>query len=122
MSVFLTKPVFRAELFDALRKPLLDKMVAEEKTNSPPASFSLPESDELIKKLRILLVEDNPVNQRLATRVLQKLGYNVSVAENGLQAVAAFTESKFDLILMVRSLSLLLLSLFLFLSLPLCLP
>lgn len=52
------------------------------------------------RDFQLLLVEDNVVNQRLAIRVLEKFGYNVRLAENGLQAVAAVYQQKFDLILM----------------------
>jgi CheY-like chemotaxis protein len=50
---------------------------------------------------RILLVEDNPVNQRLATRTLQKLGYDeIEIAENGSIAVEKTSKQFFQLILM----------------------
>jgi len=48
----------------------------------------------------ILLVEDDPINQTLATTLLKKKGYNVTLAENGKEATEIFDESKFDLILM----------------------
>ena len=50
--------------------------------------------------LRILLAEDNPVNQMVATRMCERLGYTIATADDGLQAVAKGTESTFDLILM----------------------
>ena len=50
--------------------------------------------------LRILLAEDNVVNQRLAVKVLNKRGYCVVVAGNGKEAVAAFEQEPFDAILM----------------------
>jgi CheY-like chemotaxis protein len=50
--------------------------------------------------LRILLAEDNAVNQKLAIRVLEKFGHVVSVACDGEQALAALEQSTFDLILM----------------------
>ena len=49
---------------------------------------------------RILLAEDNVVNQRLAVKVLTKRGYHVVVAENGKKAVAAFESEPFDVVLM----------------------
>ncbi|HTE32681.1 MAG TPA: response regulator [Chryseolinea sp.] len=52
-------------------------------------------------RLRILLVEDNLINQKLTTRVLNKLGYNqVEIAQNGLDAIEKFNEQFYDLILM----------------------
>jgi len=50
--------------------------------------------------LRVLLAEDNPVNQRLAVRLLEKRGHSVVVARNGKEAVARIQESDFDLVLM----------------------
>lgn len=51
--------------------------------------------------LRILLAEDNPVNQKLTTRVLSKLGYHqVEVAQNGLEAIEKFNEQFYDVVLM----------------------
>jgi two-component system, sensor histidine kinase and response regulator len=50
--------------------------------------------------MRILLAEDNPVNQKLATRLLQRLGAEVQVAANGLEALQALRESEFDAVLM----------------------
>ena len=50
--------------------------------------------------MKILLAEDNPVNQRLAVRLLQKKGHDVTVAENGREALAAIQNRAFDLALM----------------------
>ncbi|ORX94483.1 hypothetical protein K493DRAFT_407974 [Basidiobolus meristosporus CBS 931.73] len=52
------------------------------------------------KKLKILLAEDNIVNQKLAVRILEKHGHEVKIVSNGLLAVEAIKEHKFDLILM----------------------
>jgi signal transduction histidine kinase/CheY-like chemotaxis protein len=50
--------------------------------------------------LRVLLAEDNPINQLVASRLLEKLGHSVEAASNGLLAVEAFRRSEWDLILM----------------------
>src|SRR5690606_19135051 len=50
--------------------------------------------------LRILIAEDNPVNQTLAVRTLQKLGYETSVAENGVIALQELQRSSYHMILM----------------------
>ena len=52
------------------------------------------------RSLRVLVAEDNPVNQLLAVHLLQKAGHTVRVAQNGVEAVAAFDDEKFDCILM----------------------
>jgi CheY-like chemotaxis protein len=60
-----------------------------------PASGALPAPG-----LRILLAEDNPVNQRLSVRLLEKLGCRTDVAGNGQEAVEMTGRSEYDLILM----------------------
>ncbi|MBV9505114.1 MAG: response regulator [Acidobacteriia bacterium] len=61
------------------------------------SSRSIPVST---RPLRILLTEDNPINQKLTTRVLERMGHSVSLAGDGSQAIAAFHSSEFDVILM----------------------
>ncbi len=50
--------------------------------------------------LRILIAEDNPINQKLTGRVLAKLGYTINISVNGLEAVKVMSEQSYDLILM----------------------
>src|SRR4029450_3980101 len=50
--------------------------------------------------LRILLAEDNVVNQKLALRLLEQMGYRADVAANGLEAVAAVERQRYDVVLM----------------------
>jgi len=59
-----------------------------------------PEATSLTRRLRILLAEDNRVNEMLAVRLLEKLGHQVAVARNGREVLDAFTRQGFDLILM----------------------
>ncbi len=47
-----------------------------------------------------LVAEDNPVNQKLAVRLVEKRGHRVTVVDNGLKALEAFEKTRFDLILM----------------------
>ncbi|MSS73205.1 MAG: response regulator, partial [Candidatus Latescibacteria bacterium] len=56
--------------------------------------------DRLRLQFQILLTEDNPVNQRLAVRLLERWGHRVTVAENGRQALSLLEDQKFDLALM----------------------
>ena len=97
-SSILTKPVkqnmLRQNILNCLRKQ--DKPVLDEK----PARQLLPADFSKQYPLRILIAEDNAVNQKLTERVLNKLGYKPEIADNGLEALQAVTQRSFDLILM----------------------
>ena len=96
IAAYLTKPIKRSELFDAILT-VLDIHGAEPGEKDLVTKHSIRESK--IRR-RILLAEDNVVNQRLAVKVLTKRGYHVVVAENGKKAVAAFESEPFDVVLM----------------------
>jgi two-component system, sensor histidine kinase and response regulator len=63
----------------------------------PEVHIVFPEAQ---RPLRVLVAEDNPVNQRVIGRVLEKLGHSPSMASNGREALAAATREPFDLVLM----------------------
>ncbi len=66
---------------------------------TPPSTPGV--SDRLLaRSLHVLLAEDNPINQKLATRLLTKWGCSVMVAATGTEALAAFEKERFDVILM----------------------
>jgi len=93
---YLTKPIKRSDLLEAIKVVLGSQTGAEA---SPPlvTVHSLRESRG---RLRILLAEDNRVNQVLAVRLLEKRGHEVTVAGNGEEALEALGKQAFDLILM----------------------
>ena len=92
----VTKPVKQSQLFNLLLRILGDDQpVRVVETVRRPLTRPSRANGR-----RILLVEDNHDNQNLATRILQKAGYRVDVAGNGIEAVAAARESEYDLILM----------------------
>lgn len=85
VDALLTKPVDAAELWDTVLKILKDGPRSRE------ANFG---------SLRILLAEDNPINQTLATVLLTTRGHEVTTAENGLDALDCMESQEFDLVLM----------------------
>ena len=98
VSAYLLKPIRQSELREAIALVLGAK---EHKGAIPLITrYSLHDAREPSSSLRILLAEDNLVNQRLATRLLEKRGHIVAVAANGREAVTAFEKESFDLVLM----------------------
>ena len=65
-----------------------------------PGSHDLDPEQAIRHPLRILLVEDNAVNQKLALRLLSRMGYRADVAANGLEAIDAVERQPYDLVLM----------------------
>ncbi len=89
----LPKPLRRASLLEAIRQAI------------GSAAYSAPQSDSKAllpgtRRLSLLLVEDNTVNQKLGMRLLEKMGHEVTLAVNGQQAVDTVRSRQFDLILM----------------------
>jgi len=99
-AAVLTKPVRPSTLFDTLVNTFArqDKHYIEEKKSitEQPADRMLAQDHPL----RILVAEDNAVNQKLALRLLEKMGYRADVAGNGLEAVEALERQPYDVILM----------------------
>ncbi|MBM3321515.1 MAG: response regulator [Candidatus Eisenbacteria bacterium] len=92
----VTKPVRLSELSEAiarLSRPALPSRAAAPARE--PAGASAQASP-----LRILLTEDNPVNQKVARRILEKEGHVVATCENGREALDALADGRFDLVLM----------------------
>ena len=71
--------------------------VVEAASSSVPLSLA---AAKIHRRLRVLLAEDNAVNQKIAMRVLEKHGHQVTVAANGRQALAALDRAGFDVVLM----------------------
>jgi CheY-like chemotaxis protein len=94
----LLKPIRQSEVREAVSRVLGTK----EQEGAIPliTRYSLQGSQELSASLRILLAEDNLVNQRLAARLLEKRSHTVVVAGNGREALKAFENEDFDLLLM----------------------
>jgi signal transduction histidine kinase/DNA-binding response OmpR family regulator len=98
-SGYLTRPVQQSQLYNCLGGILGIKTkkepVAENQSPTKPTV-----SDEYKQKIRILLAEDNRINQRVAMYLLKKFGYPADLVENGRQAVQALKQAHYDLVLM----------------------
>jgi two-component system sensor histidine kinase/response regulator len=103
---FLSKPVIRQKLYEMLEKIFgptpADVKMEKDSQEQPSETDERQENNLSFRKVRILLVEDNPVNQKLVTMMLKKIGHEVDVAQNGLEAIEKFSGSpqNFDLIFM----------------------
>jgi signal transduction histidine kinase/CheY-like chemotaxis protein len=89
----LTKPLKASQLYDAL----LDILAGQAK-DSPAPRVSQPVDG--MSPLRILLAEDNAVNQKVALKLLEQLGYTADVVSNGVEAIDALEQRRYDVVLM----------------------
>ncbi|MHB8608941.1 MAG: response regulator [Candidatus Acidiferrales bacterium] len=98
VAAYLLKPIRQSELREAVARVL----GAHEHDGAIPliTRFSLHDAREPEAFLRVLLAEDNLVNQRLVVRLLEKRGHQVVVAATGLEALKALEKESFDLVLM----------------------
>ncbi len=104
IGAWLVKPVKQSRLFDSLVSLIENQDLQKSESPPPPCASSLAAQE--IKRLpaprsiRILLAEDNPVNQRVALLQLRKLGYSAEVANDGRQALDAMCRKPFDVVLL----------------------
>jgi CheY-like chemotaxis protein len=97
VDTYLSKPIKESEL----TRTVTALLTAERSmVKSRPSPLTLPPSREGTPSLRILVAEDNAVNQKLALRLLEKQGHSVVVAGDGKQALILLEQQTFDLILM----------------------
>jgi PAS domain S-box-containing protein len=89
----LAKPLRASQLYNALVRIVAE--VADEPEHAAEA-----ERPGGVSSLRILLAEDNAVNQKVALRLLERLGYGADVASNGIEAIEALERRQYDVVLM----------------------
>ncbi|MCK4761557.1 MAG: response regulator [Candidatus Aminicenantes bacterium] len=102
LSTYLVKPIKQSNLYDCLAK-VLSAGIAPHKavhreSGKPAAPAAETPADK--KKVRILVVEDNLTNQKVAMGFLKMLGYRAEVAPDGMEAIRVLEEGNFDLVLM----------------------
>ena len=96
IEAYLSKPIGRSDLLDAIKK-VFRPQGSEQKDHRLVTRHTLHEDR---RHLRILLAEDNAVNQLLTVRLLEKRGHTVVVAETGKAALSALEKQMFDIVLM----------------------
>lgn len=93
-SAAITKPVNQEELYD-----VFDFLCAENKTPVIKADTAEKNLCEKIP-LKILIAEDNIINQKIASRILEQMGYNADIAGDGLEVLECLNRQHYDLVLM----------------------
>ncbi|MGY4562261.1 response regulator [Thermostichus sp. MS-CIW-32] len=101
-AAYLVKPVKQSRLQEALVMALgkSSGLSTSLLGIGPPLSQTTPMADRPQQSLRILLAEDNPVNQKVALRQLESLGYKADVVANGQEVLDLLQQVRYDLILM----------------------
>jgi PAS domain S-box-containing protein len=97
---YLIKPVKQSDLLDAITRIVARGVPENQVARQGPAPTAARPKPLAGRSLRVLLAEDNVVNQRLAVRLLEKMGHSAHVANNGKEAVEAVEQEAFDLVLM----------------------
>jgi len=95
ISIFVHKPIRPAQLLDALCRAMNIQLQREKKAPSAPV---LDTNFAKRFPLRLLLADDNPINQKVGLSVLQKLGYRADVAHNGIEVLDALEKKAYDII------------------------
>jgi signal transduction histidine kinase/CheY-like chemotaxis protein len=98
-AAYLTKPIRQSKLYDCLATVTgMQKKAAKERPAAIVTQHSLTEDQK--RRLRILLAEDNIINQKVAISILGKLGYSADAVANGKEAVEALGMIPYDIVLM----------------------
>jgi len=102
VDAFLIKPVDRSLLFDTIIALFRELTESTPRVRTPDEADKADDVGDLvrIKNARVLLVEDNDINQQVATEFLEHAGMVVTIAANGLEAVNAVMQTAYDLVFM----------------------
>ncbi len=96
ISAYLLKPINQKQLLETI----CGSLQKDPTTKTRPSLLTRHSIRETKRGLKILLAEDNLINQKLAVSLIQRMGHKVSVAQDGKEAVEAIEREKFDIILM----------------------
>ena len=98
-AAYMTKPVRFSHLRDCLTKVLGEKAKAVESVSEPiVAKHSISEAKK--RNIRILVAEDNIINQKVVLNILEKFGYRADAVANGQEAVKALETTPYDIVFM----------------------
>lgn len=97
-AAFLNKPIKQSQLYDVLNQVLVGQPIQVCQSDATSVEIDSPLAQRL--PLRILMAEDNVVNQQVGLHLLQRLGYRADVVGNGLEVLEALRRQSYDLVLM----------------------
>ena len=97
-SAYLMKPIRPSHLEECLEMVIAGRSQLDSSSNRIITRHTIQEERKL--RTRILVVEDNTTNQKVALGILKKLGYGADVASNGLEALDALRKTPYDIVLM----------------------
>ncbi|MGL5084105.1 MAG: response regulator [Microcoleaceae cyanobacterium] len=98
---FITKPLKQSQIYNTLIQIFADHKTLDQYFKSKLITASSPTAEAQNQcRLRILLAEDNVTNQKVATKLLQRLGYRADIAGNGLEVLDALKRQPYDIVLM----------------------
>jgi len=97
-TAYVTKPVKQSQLRETMAA--IPGTGLERRAEAEPQHPAADRFASERRGARILLAEDNPTNQMVAVKILERLGYRVEIAANGEEAIEALAESEYDLVLM----------------------
>ncbi len=104
MEAYLSKPVRQSQLYDVIAtvmgKPVEKEEAARLENQAQLVTRHSLQEAEVSSRARILVAEDNSVNQKVAVKMLEKLGYHADVAADGLEAVEALSRIPYAAVLM----------------------
>ncbi|MBD2329782.1 response regulator [Alkalinema sp. FACHB-956] len=100
LPFYLVKPIKQSRLFDCLMAAINPSSEHPTMTTPAPLTVSQPSLDLAQHKLKVLLVEDSTINQKVALNQLKSFGQTADVAGNGQEAVELFQKIHYDIILM----------------------
>jgi CheY-like chemotaxis protein len=95
ISIYVNKPIRPAQLLEALCRAMSVQLQREKKA---PAAPVLDANLARRMPLRLLLADDNPINQKVGSSVLSKLGYRADLANNGLEVIKALEQKVYDVL------------------------
>ncbi len=100
IAAYLMKPVKQSQLFDCLATVMGESAISPARQTSNLVTRHSLEKNKFTSETRILIAEDNPVNQKVAKRQIEKLGYRADVVGNGLEVLDALAKTSYDIVLM----------------------